>query len=287
MNERIINLAWTVGVRTFRLARKAHLSTKLEPAFARLARFVPSSKQEVAATLRSGVTLWMPPGYRDTRTVVTGLFQRDETRLFRRLAQPGMTFLDVGAYVGYFTILASGWVGSAGRVYAFEPDTLAYHYLVRNISANACGNAFAINKAVSDRATTTSLVRDPKGPESFLTSGPPDAGSVVVETITLDSVLEEANWPAVDIMKMNIEGSELLALRGMQEISRRNPALHLVMEFNPTAMARVGVSREDLSDALTELGFRRGQIVERDLASIPSGSLLPRDGAVYNILLTK
>lgn len=289
MNERIINLAWTVGVRTFRLARKVHLSTRLEPAFAKLANLIPASKQDVSAILPSGAKLWMPPGYRDTRTVVTGLFQIDETRLLERLTEPGMTFLDVGAYVGYFTVLASGWVGPAGRVYAFEPNSSAYQYLVRNIEANRCANALAINKAASDRATTMGLARDPKGPESFLTAATTTAGagSVVVETITLDSILEAAKWPAVDIVKMNIEGSELVALTGMQEVGRRNPRLQLVMEFNPTAMARAGVSRADLTKALAALGFRRGQIVERDLAVLPPGELLPRDGAVYNILLTK
>lgn len=286
MNDTLINLAWTLGIRTFRLTRRAHLSTRLEPVFAKLADLIPSSKQDVDATLPNGAKLRMPPGYRDTRTVVTGLFQSDETRLLERLTRPGMTFLDVGAYVGYFTILASGWVGPAGHVYAFEPNSLAYEYLVRNIEANDCRNALAINKAVADRATTTSLVRDPKGPESFLTNTPAD-GDSVVETITLDSVFEAANWPAVDIMKINIEGSELLALLGMREISRRNPELRIVMEFNPTAMARAGVSREYLTVVLAELGFRRGQIVERDLAAIPSGELLPRDAAVYNILLTK
>jgi FkbM family methyltransferase len=285
VNDRVVNLVWRLGVRTFRLTRRVHLSTTLGPAFTMFAGLVPTSKQDVSATLPNASKLWMPPGYRDTRTVVTGLFQSDETRLFERMIRPGMTFLDVGAYVGYFTILASTWVGPKGRVYAFEPDTLAYSYLVKNIEANRCANAVAINKAAADRAATAGLVRDPKGPESFLTPTP-SAGSPV-ETVTLDSVLETVNWPVVDVIKMNIEGSELFALRGMREISQRNPALNLVMEINPTAMARVGTSREALEAELVGLGFHRCQIVERDLADLPSGELVPRDAAVYNVLLTK
>jgi FkbM family methyltransferase len=286
VEDRLINLVWTLGVRTFRLTRRAHLSTMVEPAFAKLAGILPTSKEDIQATLPTGARLRMPPGYRDTRTVVTGLFQSDETRLLQRLTRPGMTFLDVGAYVGYFTILASSWVGPEGHVFAFEPDSLAYEYLVKNIEANECSNVVAINKAVADRETTANLVRDPKGPESFLTNRPATGGSAV-ETTTLDSIFKAANWPTVGVIKINIEGSEPLALQGMKELSRRNPDLQLVMEFNPTAMARVGVSREYLTTLLNELGFRRGQIVERNLATTLSGELLPREPAVYNILLTK
>jgi FkbM family methyltransferase len=229
----------------------------------------------------------MPGGYRDARTVVTGLFQSDETRLLERLIRPGMTFVDVGAYIGYFTILASGFVGSGGRVYAFEPDDLAYHYLLRNVAVNGCGNAVTINKAVSDGTKTVTFIRDPKGPESFVTNAPFEDDSVVVETVSLDSFFGTHNWSPIDVVKMNIEGSELPALRGMTEVSGRNAGLQLIMEFNPVAMRRAGVSREELTETLGKLGFRRGQVVERKLEVIPHGDLLPSGSTVYNVLLTK
>jgi FkbM family methyltransferase len=198
-----------------------------------------------------------------------------------------MTFVDIGAYVGYFTILASRWVGNAGHVYAFEPDSLAYQFLLRNIEANGCANAVAINKALSDGAGTATLIRDPKGPETFLAVTPGDGDAVTVPTVTLDSFLESENWPPVDLAKMNIEGSELIALRGMKEVSQRNSRLQLVMEFNPAAMQRASVSREDLTTELAELGFRRGRVVERELEDVSGGQLLPTGRTVYNILLTK
>jgi FkbM family methyltransferase len=288
VRDRLLNFAWALGVRAFRLARKANFSATLEPTFAALAGLVPTPARDVVASLPSGAKLLMPAGYRDTRTVVTGLFQRDETKLLELLARPRMTFLDIGAYVGYFTVLASGWVGATGRVYAFEPDTLAYGFLLRNIEANDCGNVVPINKAVSDGVKTAMLVRDPKGPETFLAIAPAEGDSAVpVQTLTLDSFLESEKWPSVDLAKMNIEGSELLALSGMKEVSRRNPGLRLVMEFNPAAMERSAVSREHLTATLKDLGFRRGQVVERDLEWIPPGELLPTGSAVYNVLLTK
>jgi len=95
------------------------------------------------------------------------------------------------------------------------------------------------------------------------------------------------SWPPVDVMKMNIEGSELAALRGMRQLSNRNPQLQLVMEFNPTAMARAHVTRMELRGTLTDLGFRSGRVVERGLQEIANDELVPDGGVVYNVLLAK
>jgi FkbM family methyltransferase len=287
VKEKLVDAAWYVGVRTFRLARRVNMAGKLEPAFIKLAGLIPPASEDVVGVLRNRCTLVMPAGYRDTRTVLTGLFQTDETRLFERLASPGMTFVDVGAYVGYFTVLASSWIGASGRVYAFEPDALAYQFLVLNVKRNACANVTLVNKAVTDRIGTMALVRDPLGPESFLTDRTDDDSANNVLTVTMDSFFEALDWPRIDILKMNIEGSELSALKGMREVSRRNPELNLVMEFNPGAMARAGVSRSYLTSVLVELGFRRGRIVERRLKRVPEGDLLPAGNTVYNVLLTK
>src|SRR2546423_15431315 len=126
------------------------MAGNLDPAFIRLAGLIPPTSQDAVGVMRNGCTLVMPAGYRDTRTVLTGLFQKDETGLFERLAGPGMTFVDVGAYVGYFTILASTWIGASGRVYAFEPDALAYQFLALNVKRNACANVILVNRVVTD-----------------------------------------------------------------------------------------------------------------------------------------
>src|SRR5438105_2114286 len=117
MSEVLLTRVWAIGVKAFRILRKLNLSVPLEPVFEALSHLIPSSPDETLASLPFG-TLHLPPGYRDTRTVIAGLFQEDETELFNRLIKPGMTAVDVGAYVGYFTVLFSCLVGASGRVYA-------------------------------------------------------------------------------------------------------------------------------------------------------------------------
>ena len=287
MKDQLTNFTWGLGVRVFRMTRKANLSTRLEPAFVKLAGLVPSSRHEVEAVLSTGGRFTMPPGYRDSRTVVTGLFQWDETQLLRQILRGGMTFLDVGAYVGYFTLVGSSLVGPSGHVHSFEPDSFAYGYLVRNIEANSSANVTAVNKAVSDVAGQAVLSRDPSGPESFIGNAPEGAGGYTVETVTLDSQFEALGWPRVDVVKMNIEGSEMAALKGMRELSARNPNLRLIVEFNPKAMARAGTRNDDFTATLKSLGFREGRVVERGSELIPNGGLVPTGDAVYNLLLSK
>lgn len=287
ISEQLVNFVWRTGIRAFRLSRRANLSTRLEPAFVLLANLVPSSRQATEAMLTNGRTLTMPPGYRDARTVITGLFQKDQTDLLQAIIREGMIFADVGAYVGYFTVLASTLVGSTGRVFAFEPDSLAFDFLTKNISSNRFTNVVAINKAVSDTVGMARLERDQQGPESYISILPPGPGSHRVETLSLDAYFDQLNWSRVDVVKMNIEGSEIAALRGMREVSHQNPDLQLVIEFNAKAMSRAGVSPQALETTLRELGFRHGRIVERKLTAVPDGALLPNGRAVYNILLTK
>src|SRR5688572_13621160 len=73
-----------------------------------------------------------------------------ETRLFRELIRPGMVVVDVGANIGYFSLLASTLVGPTGRVYAFEPDPVNCALLRKNVRLNRVTNIEVIESALSD-----------------------------------------------------------------------------------------------------------------------------------------
>ncbi|TMD23605.1 MAG: FkbM family methyltransferase [Chloroflexi bacterium] len=285
--ETLFGWAWQAGVRVFRLSRRVGVAGVLEPVLWKVAaRLLPVSDQETLVRLPSGASLVLPPRYRDARTVSAGLFQPELTRLLSSLLRPGMSAVDIGAYVGYFTVIAAQAVGAAGRVYCFEPNPSSYVYLRRNIQLNGFQNVVSAEQAISSQVRTMQLVADPLGPESFVTDLPDPRAAGSVEAVSLDHVFSRLGWPRIHLIRMNIEGSELAALDGMKQTSQRNPELQLIMEFNPRAMVRAGVSRATLSSLLDDLGFRRSQVIEDRLRPISDG-VLPAGQAVYNLLLTK
>jgi FkbM family methyltransferase len=195
-------------------------------------------------------------------------YQMETMHLLRALLAPGDTFLDVGAHIGYFSVLAAGRVGAHGRVDAFEPDPGCFEALARN--AERLPQLRAWNAAVADAEEKQTLYRSPRGDEwgwSTLVA-PPDESreQVVVETITLDGwargpgALEQ-----LDAVKVNAQGSEPRILDGARDIIASFAPV-LLVGADPTCLARAGFDAESVAERLADLHYsvwriesRRGQ----------------------------
>ena len=281
---------WGLGVRARNLAKRLGLLGSFEPVLLDWGRrLLPPPSEPVEVALPYGMTMSVPAGYPAARSFATGLYERDVFRLFLNIVRQGMAIVDVGASVGYYTLLASQLVGPSGHVYAFEPDPKTLDYLLRNLHANRCSNVTVVERAISDQKGSGILIRDPTSDErNWLTDAPPGAvPSIGVQTITLDEFFAEREWPPVHIVKMDIEGSESAALEGMIELSRRNPELQLIMEWDVTYMRRAGTKPEALVSAIRTLGFAKGYIIERGLKPFSLGGMLPRMRGYYNCLFKK
>jgi len=202
-----------------------------------------------------------PPGDYASPDMVGDRYEPATTRLFERLLTPGQTVLDVGAHVGYFTLLAARLVGPSGKVYAFEAAPRNYELLAKNIALNGYRQVTAIAGAVTEQAGPYRLYlsRLDNGFHSLfeLKLPEPETQEVIeVRGFTLDAFLAEQGWPRVDFLKMDIEGGELAALRGMQEFLRRSPDVKLLIEFCPWILQTLGTKPEAFLEALQGLGFR-------------------------------
>jgi FkbM family methyltransferase len=229
----------------------------------------------------------VPPNFLSYRNFAVGLYEKDVTRLFLEILKSDMTVVDVGASIGYYTLIASRIVGPKGKVYAFEPEERNYSYLVRNLSANHASNVVTIRKAASNKAGKSAFISEGAGERGWVPENQATSSPIKVDTLTLDSFFEAEGWPSVDVVKMDIEGSEKFALEGMRELSRRNHQMRLIMEFNLDAMRRTGIPPQALADTLMELGFTRGYIIERNLKAFPIVQGLKETSAIYNLLFTK
>jgi FkbM family methyltransferase len=214
-----------------------------------------------------------------TLRMLLGVFEPGTTKLIEQIVRPGMVVIDLGAHVGYYTLLAARLVGQQGKVFAFEPDPGNYALLLENIALNGFGSVQALRQAVADRSGSTSFFLSPWGSDRnslYQDNSGLEAQRVDVEVITLDDFLVQAGNPIVDLVKMDIEGSELAALEGMKKTLKRTR--RLIMEFSPVSVHAGSSNPEQLLDMLNRFGFTV-QIIQED------GTLEPLDSIDFSRLV--
>ena len=185
------------------------------------------------------------------------------TEIFKKMVKEGDTVVDLGANIGYFTLLAAKLVGKKGKVYSFEPEPRNYNYLLKNIELNGYDNVFATQKAVSDESGTTRLYICPydTGHHTINQYGGikahrPDfiddkKDFVEVEKVALDDFFKDIKQ-SIDVIKMDVEGAEMLALSGMDRVIKENENLKMFVEFFPFLIREMGGSPEEFIRRLLE-----------------------------------
>ncbi len=156
------------------------------------------------------------------------------TSVFKAVVRPGMTVIDAGAHVGYYSTLAAELVGPTGKVIAFEPEPRSRSMLNKSIKENDYGNVLVVPTALSDTSGEVDLITNSdSAPEFFSISKFRGTQNQKrrVPTTTLDEFL--ADDLHVDFIKIDIEGAELAAFAGMKEILDSNPDLKILMEWVP------------------------------------------------------
>jgi len=234
--------------------------------------------------LQDGLTMLIPPGSPSSRQFQTALYETEVTSLICRLLKPGMNVVDLGASSGYYTLMAARLVSPSGQVFAFEPDPLMYRYLHRNVQFNQLRNVHCLQTAASNSIGQVKLARD-EIERGYLTSSGKD-GLLSVDTTTLDAFFGNLGSPAIDLIKMDIEGAETAALQGMTDLARRNPQLRLIVEFNLEAIRRSGSSPAGFADALRRIGFERAYVIENHMQQLSLASP-PTSHFLFNLFVTR
>jgi FkbM family methyltransferase len=154
--------------------------------------------------------------------------EEDVDEFVRSSLNRGAVFVDVGANIGYYTLIASKFVGSSGRVHAIEPIPSTAAILRANVKLNGCSNVIVHEVAIwsSKRELTLRVPGSWYGLASFLRDGV----GVTVNTATLDELLKNEDF--VDCMKIDVEGAELEVLRGARSILKRTKYLVLELSCN-------------------------------------------------------
>lgn len=274
--------------------KRRTLATWLDPFVAvgaeiveRLApRITPVPKSESEVRLRNGQLLTIPPDLPSARRLLSNEYEPEVTGTIQSLLSRGDTVVDIGANIGYYTLTCADLVGETGHVFAFEPNADVIRYLDLNVRQNHLRNVVLVSKAVSECSGDVVFAR-PDMERGHMVGLRLDALAGSVGAVSLDDYFRDLGWPAVDFIKLDVEGAETLALVGMKELSARNRQLRAVMEVNSSAIRRAGKTAADLRDALWELGFQTVEIIELGRKQVPLSLPLPRSRLVYNIVARK
>jgi FkbM family methyltransferase len=173
--------------------------------------------------------------------------------LFHEILTEGMTVLDIGANVGYYSLIAGKLVGDKGKVYAFEPCNQSYSILQKNIEANNFKNIIPIKKALTDviGKQRLFLCDDPVGNSLVMRD---DNKFEDVEVTTVDLFVNDQNI-SVDLIKMDVEGAEMRTLEGMKKTILNNPKLKIITEFMPQNLEKSGCAPVKFLERLMDLDF--------------------------------
>jgi FkbM family methyltransferase len=175
--------------------------------------------------------------------------------LLARATPAGGAAVDAGAHIGYLTVHLARAVGGEGRVFAFEPEAGARSALVRNVARNGVADQVEVLPYALGAAPGRAVLHVAGGGEaSSLAPVSGERATSGVEIVALDDFLPEGQ--RVDVVKLDVEGGETAALRGMTRVLERSGgSVVLVVECNPGRLEAMGSSREELLACLTELGF--------------------------------
>lgn len=206
--------------------------------------------------------------------LLLGLFEVPETIIFKKLLKPGMTFLDVGANIGYFSAIASSLVGQKGTIIALEPEPKNQALLAKTTQANPGPLYHLFQLAASARSgystfhVSSSNCGDNRLADHHHVDNPKKWDSITVRCVTLDSLFHEMNLPLPDLIKIDVQGFEADVIEGCMDILKKKPLITLMIEFWPEGLRAAGADPLEFLNKLNKLGFSisyinlKGKVVE-------------------------
>jgi FkbM family methyltransferase len=215
-----------------------------------------------------------------------GFYEPSFYQPFVERLKEGMTVLDIGAHVGFFTLGAALRVGQRGRVYAFEPAPDTFAVLRQHIALNRLrGRVVPLKAVVSDLdgavpfyahgvTMAASLARanvEVINPEQLLTP----ALQVEIASVTLDQFCAERRIQP-DVAKIDVEGAELRVLKGARELLQKK-SLIILCEVHPRQMENCGSSLPEMKDYLQSVGYSIERLDEPNAMGIFHSLIARRD----------
>jgi FkbM family methyltransferase len=201
-----------------------------------------------------------------------GVWEKPNTDLILGSLREGSVMFDVGAHIGYYSVLGSKVVGPSGKIVSVEPNPQTLTRLRKDLELSHASNVVVEDVACTDKETTLTFyeasIRN-TGASSISESNARNADhgdavpSVTVRGRTLDSIVQELGLQRVDFVKIDVEGAEVQVLRGMKDtLAKFHP--HMLIEMKPAQLESMGTSIEELRALLRASGYVLGRMPTDD-----------------------
>ncbi len=185
----------------------------------------------------------------------------EATKIIKEVLKPGDIIFELGANIGYYSLLESKLIKETGKIFAIEPELENFNLLKRNIDLNNIKNVEVFNIAISnENGNSKFYVTKDSNLHSMYKPRSGDYKEVIIETRTVDKFLE--NKGKINFLRMDIEGYEYQALKGMQETLKNNKDLSLFIELHTS---RVGMKKaRELLNNLKSYNFEIFALITHD-----------------------
>src|SRR6185312_1429188 len=176
---------------------------------------------------------------------------RELIKFLKKHVKPGMTVVDVGANIGFYSVFFSKLVGEKGSVHAFEPNPDNFRHLVSN--TRKLKNVFVSNAAVSDKTGKIKLYQFDSNVEHQTYDNGDGKSFTEIDCISLDDYFNKGE--VISLIKTDTEGYDYFVINGMKETIKKQKNLVLTTEFWPWGLSKAGVEPKKFILQLKELGF--------------------------------
>ena len=191
-------------------------------------------------------------------------FDRFEIECLKQLIKEGDTVVDLGANIGYYTLILAQLVGKSGHVYSFEPDPSNFEILSKNVKENKHDNVTLVQKAISDKNGKVELYVSKRNLASHRIFDAEDKRkSIEVDVTTLDEYFQKSK-KLVKFIKMDVEGAEGAAISGASKIIQDSKNLVIMMEYFPKWIKKFGDVPEEMLRSLVEKKFKLFNINQKN-----------------------
>jgi FkbM family methyltransferase len=205
--------------------------------------------------LRNGNRYWLDDQrYLHQEIIRSGVYESETTQFFNKFIKPGWNVIDIGANIGYYTVLLAKLTGPTGKVYTFEPTRKYFGYLSRNVRENDLNNVILNRIGLSNKKGKVKLKFDNSSATAFWTGDKKPEYSEVINLVSLDNYLKYYSMSRLDLIKVDVDGCEPDLLKGaVRTLKKYQPVI--VMEVSHSHLLKYGITAWDYFSILKNLGY--------------------------------